>query len=187
MCHYVTATLPPRAAVTEIRTLAARYQRRLEPLDNPHVNSQLQPREQHFLTTWGHCDCGTVLGSLSHDPAPTPDKSAIKIERLRKRGWSESKIRRWAHQREHVAARNKRVREHEAGLSGNQAEHWLAFITAVLNSGHTPALGLLLHHYSGLISGERVTLVGRQVHRLKAVGPTDLLQMREDLLYEFRL
>jgi hypothetical protein len=65
------------------------------------------------------------------------------------------------------------------------AAHWVKFITAVLKSGHTRKIGLLLHLYHGGIGSERINIHGREIVKLDEISPKRLMEMNEDVVYEF--
>ena len=75
----------------------------------------------------------------------------------------------------------------EASATSNleAVSSWVDFIGAVLGSGKTSHVGLLLHLYSGSV-GARVELAGREVVRSTEVTGELLGHMREDVLYVFR-
>jgi hypothetical protein len=132
MCHYVTAVLPANADVTRLRGIAESHRHALRPLHSPAMQRQLKAGEQYFVTTAGHCDCGTPLGALKARPF---SKSRVAEERkLRLKGWSESKIARALDQqdaREHGRQESNRP-VIEAGLA-----EWQKLLLAWLDSGES--------------------------------------------------
>lgn len=76
MCHYITASLPGSADHAALDALARGYGRQFKPLSNPDIEAQLQPGERYFITTLGHCDCGTPLGALAQGSRRSPDWTA---------------------------------------------------------------------------------------------------------------
>src|SRR5688572_15732863 len=94
MCHFITAVIPPEVAPDAAAALFAAHRLGFVVLQNPNVAAQLSDGERHILTTRGHCDCGTVLGS--HREAANHER---ELEKLRKKGWGEAKIERWVEQK----------------------------------------------------------------------------------------
>lgn len=181
MCHYVTAVLPRSADHSALDALARKHGRQFKPLSNPGVEAQLQSDEQYFITTTGHCDCGTPLGALLQGSSRPPDWSAQE-QRLLKKGWSRAKVARTlAQQQEDFRASS----ETSAASNLKALSSWLDFVDAVLASRKTSHLGLLLHMYSGSISS-RIELAGREVVRSAEVTGELLGHMKEDVLYVFR-
>ena len=179
MCHYITAVLPGSADHTSLAAVADQYGRNLTPLKNSSIEEQLKIGERYFLTTRGHCDCGTALGALGRkEKQLNPRNNSIEAEeeKLRRRGWSESKISRWKEQRDQRLANLPKSAD---------PTDWEHLITEMLNSGKTPFVGILLHFYSGSIEGP-IELQGREVIKVKSMSPEVLGRLKEDVLYEFR-
>ena len=179
MCHYITAVLPASADIAALTALAEKYGRRLRALSNPSIRRQLQAGENYFLTTPGHCDCGTPLGARTADAA---DDGQAQMRKLRLKGWSETKIARWSEQRgEHQAQKTAADRiAAEAGIA-----EWQAFLAAALARNDTPYICLLLHRYDGALDRD-MELSARQTVKLREVDAVFLHAMSEDVLYEFR-
>src|SRR5215831_14622706 len=85
MCYFITLVLrgSHRAAIAPV---VMRHGRRATPIHNPSVESILKPGEAQFLTTVGHCDCGTALGQ-----GGGPGARARQSAKLAKKGWSPAK------------------------------------------------------------------------------------------------
>jgi hypothetical protein len=112
MCYYITATLPASADLKRLRAVGQKHSIALHPMSNASLHHQLPAGECQFLTSSGHCACGTVLGSRRQERRRKEnEKDAVlrKIAKLRKEGWTEVKIRRWLDQHDKVETRNERV------------------------------------------------------------------------------
>lgn len=181
MCQYITAVLPISAAYDELDALARRYGRQLLPLSNPSIEAQIGRDERYFLTTLGHCDCGAPLGGLIRGKAHTPDWSAQE-QRFLKKGWSTAKAFRAIAQKQEDFQKSADASA-ETNLQAMSA--WLDFIEAVLGSGKTSYLGLMLHMYSGSIQSH-IDLAGREFVRSAELGVETLGRMKEDVLYVFQ-
>lgn len=145
------------------------------------MEAQIGPSERYFVTTTGHCDCGTPLGALVPRTSRTPDW-AVQEQRLLAKGWSKSKVARA------IAQKKERIRvsaESSARTNLQAMSSWLSFIGAVLDSGKTSQLGLPLHWYSGSIES-RIDLAGRETVRSTELTGELLGHMKEDVLYAFR-
>ncbi|QSX73505.1 hypothetical protein HIV01_009530 [Lysobacter arenosi] len=181
MCHYVTAVLPKHADHDHLDGIARKHGRQFRRLSNPSIEAQIEPDEQYFITTVGHCDCGTPLGALAQGSTGAPDWLVLE-QRLLKRGWSKAKVARSIAQKQDdflTAAASS------ASTNLKEVASWLDFIGAVLGSGRTSHLGLLLHMYSGSIES-RIELAGREVVRASGLTADVLGNMKEDVLYVFR-
>jgi hypothetical protein len=179
MCHYITAALPASTDIAALTAIADRHGRGLRALSNPSIQQQLKAGENYFLTTTGHCDCGTPLGAHA---ATAADDTHAQIRKLRLKGWSETKIARWNEQRgEHQAQKTAADRiAAEAGIA-----EWQAFLAAALARNDTPYICLLLHMYDGALDRD-MELSARQTVKLREADTVFLGAMSEDVLYEFR-
>lgn len=182
MCHYVTAVLPESADLEALGAIAAAHGRQFRPLANPSIERRLLEGERYFLTTLGHCDCGTAFGARNAPAGRRRLDPAAETTRLRAKGWSEAKIARALSQKAGAASRAKAAR---AARDRSASTDWVRFVHDVLSSKATPYVGLLLHWYSGALS-TRIELAGREAVPGAAVAESVLLDAKEDVLYVFR-
>ena len=179
MCHFITAVLPGSADIAALSVLAGKHGRALRPLHNSGVRKELNAGENYFLTTPGHCDCGTPLGAQK---AMAADDTQAQLRKLHAKGWSETKIARWREQRgEHLAQKTAAARAaSETGIA-----QWQGFLAEALARKDTPYLCLLIHMYSGALDDD-IAFSGRQAVNLRTADSSFLGTMSEDVLYEFR-
>jgi hypothetical protein len=183
VCHFITAVLPDDARLGVLDPIARKHGRRFQPQGNSSVEAQLRPGERYFVTTVGHCDCGTPLGALVPRPGSRkPLDHEVVLKQLRAKGWSETKISRWLAQKRGVEARDQRIRSDDETPA---IDAWVAFLTEVLESKTTSYIGVLLHWYGGPLS-ERIPLGGREAIRFDDSAEAMLSHLKEDVLYEFR-
>ena len=185
MCHYITAILPQTADPHLLGSIFALYKVGLEQISNPHVARQIRPGDRHILTTTGHCDCGTVLGCLNRNTASKETNHDRELKKLHKQGWSEAKIQRWLDEKKRTKEKHSREEAVHANAGTSETVRWVRFITGILRSGQTQQIGLLLHWYRGHIESERISITDRKRVTIDEVTPKLLLEMREDVLYEF--
>jgi hypothetical protein len=93
MCYYITLVVPTQDA-DAVRTVMYQHGREATPIDNPAIRKVLRDDERQYLTTRGHCDCGTVLAHRYDTPEHFEDKLDKEAVRMRRKGWSEAKIAR---------------------------------------------------------------------------------------------
>lgn len=185
MCHFITATLPQSVKLDSVAPIFESHKLGFDLVSNPHVSAQIESEDWHILTTRGHCDCDTVLGSLSRSVASEPISYERDLKKFREKNWSEAKIQRWLEQKEQTKEKHLREDEDQARRTTPDAAHWIGFITDVLISGHTRRIGLLLHMYHGGVESERIQILGRQKVNLKELTTKLLMEMKEDVVYEF--
>lgn len=150
MCLFITAVLPASASYARLDRIAIEYDRQFDPLHNESMEKQLLRSERYFLTTPGHCDCGTSLGALKWAAYRAKQDSSANTDRMA------------------------------------DPVCWKEFISAVLLSGGTEQLGLLLHSYNGSLH-DSIKLQGRETILLSQVSDDWLGHMKEDVLYTIRL
>jgi hypothetical protein len=66
-----------------------------------------------------------------------------------------------------------------------EAANWMDFLGAVLSTGASTSLGLLLHWYTGPLDTPDIKLAERKRVPMSTLTPDDLLRMEKDRLYEF--
>src|SRR5258708_6292482 len=109
MCTFVLGTLPANAPLEHLRQGYLLFNK----VDPGGVASILAPGETFGRITQRYCDCGTALGgsSIAARVAERERKWAEhKIERLRRKGWSQQRIDRWLAQVEADEARRAKTR-----------------------------------------------------------------------------
>jgi hypothetical protein len=165
VCQFIVV-LVAESRAGKLRAVTSRLT--LSPVDNRSLAPYLEPGERVFSTTTGHCDCGTFLGSKRAPVAPRPLDG--ELEKLRKKGWSEAKIARWK------STQGPRTAESRADTSAHEREAWQRFLDVA------PPLGILLHTYSGPLTGRieiaRVERVARAIADDAFLGAIE-----EDVIY----
>jgi len=180
MCIFIAACLPKSADHVALDGLARAYQRRFRPQDNESIEKQLGPVFSWFLTTHGHCDCGTSLGGARDREARAKDWVAVE-QKLVKRGWSRAKVERTLAQ---MHEQEERPAPSSTATGNPDLERWREFIEAVLESGLTHEIGLLIRMYSG---SQAAAFDIRERRAVKfAEIATTLPLMEEDVLYVFK-
>ena len=88
MCFYIALVVRGGDAAI-IDQVLREHGRQAKPIANASIASALAPGEAQFLTTVGHCDCGTALAPVTVDRANERNAQAVKLS---KKGWSQAKI-----------------------------------------------------------------------------------------------
>ena len=175
MCHYITLIAPcaDQDAVSEVMD---RHGRAATPIANPSVARVLKDGECQYLTTRGHCDCGTALvpGLAPGDADAAHAKEAAKLAR---KGWTQAKIARAMDGRRKAAARPGRDGPDSVAL-------WAAIVDDLLASLKLPHVGLLVHFYSGDVRDEVFTAMrrdaaGAAIANLESMRPDEVLVLRK--------
>lgn len=178
MCLFITAVLPRTVRRDALTEVLDRYNFPFTPLANEFVRRQLRPGEGYFRVTGRHCDCDSVLGSHARRLRSSP---AAAKPRSEKKGWSAAKVARRLRDAEKTerkrTARNDLYRDSRLPEAG----WWLSFLKDGL-AGEVGWIGLLLH-FGG--PDDRIALADRARVSLGEIPTGFMLEMREDVLYEF--
>ena len=146
MCHFVTLIAPTKDT-DAISAIMKRHGRNANPIDNPSIRMVLGGSEHQYLTTRGHCDCGTVLAPKRDTPEAREDRLAKEANRLRRLGWTEAKITRAIEDRRKSDAR-------PSGRNSDSFELWSAVLHDVGRELDLSHVGLIVRFYSGEVATE---------------------------------
>lgn len=178
MCHFVTL-IAPDADEAALRAVMDRHGRAAEPIDNPSIRRLLLPGERQYLTTRGHCDCGTVLAPRRRESAGEfEDRLAKEASRLARKGWSEAKIARATEDRRKAAARGD-------GGGVDSYEMWVAAIGELFRELRLPYVGLFVRFYSGAIATEEFAATRREAPKRQPLAEA-LASIENDEVTLFR-
>ena len=176
MCTYIAAVLP---AETNRESAAEHFDKHGHGFwVQPTAPQAIRKGDLYVLTYRKHCDCGTILGSGWNPVMPTKDPEAA-IPKLRKKGWSETKIERWL-------ADKMRQPNPQGIRQDEELARWMWFLQDSLHSGLAKRIGLFVHFYNR----ERFDddLIQNVVHvSLDELSQEVLIGMAGDTVYEFAL
>ena len=182
MCHYITAICSSKTKLTDINLIAKTYGLEFEDCDNEHITKQLSKTEKYLWKKSKMCDCGTSLGesSIKNDKKDRVQKS--EIDKLKKKGWTETKISRYLADKkkteEKVAVQNEAILNRQS----NELDNYVNFLQDVLKKTDTEVFGLLLHWYSKGIETENIKLTDKKIIHSKSLTTLDLKTLEENKL-----
>lgn len=184
MCYYITATLPTEVNLEELKNILNEFDMDFSPITNDNVRAQLRPNELYLRATKSYCDCDTVLGSQNRSQEYEKLSKSKKIRTLRKKRWSEEQIHDWIMKKidskHHKTGLRKTATEVDLAIS-----KWINFLRVVLNTGKVKRIGLLKHWYRTGIASEEILIKNTERINIKEINPELLLNLEEDVLYEF--
>ncbi len=157
MCHFVTLIAPTENA-DAVRAVMERHGRAARPIDNPSIRKVLRDGEHQYLTTSGHCDCGTVLAPRHDTPEAFEDKLVKEAARMKRKGWSEAKIARAIEDR-------RKADDRSSGGGSDSLELWNAALHDLGKELKLPYAGLFVRLYLGAIATEIFSASRRQVQK----------------------
>jgi hypothetical protein len=155
MCHFITLVAPTEDAAA-VRMVMERHGRAAEPIDNASVRKVLRDDERQYVTTCGHCDCGTALAPRHDTPEAHEEKLAKETARMRRKGWSEAKVARALEDRLKADARPR-------GGGSDSLELWHGVLRELREELKLPYVGLFVRFYSGAIATETFKASRRRV------------------------
>lgn len=166
MCHFITLIAPTEDAAA-VRATMERHGRAADPIDNRSVREVLREGERQYLTTRGHCDCGTVLAPRHDTPEAFEEKLAKEAARMRRKGWSDAKIAR-------ALENGRKADARPSGGGSDSLELWNAVLRELSEELKLPHAGLLVRFYSGDVATENFTASRREApkaaQRQEALG-----------------
>ena len=186
MCTFVLGTVPANSPLERLERGFFRFSK----VNSGTVASVLQAGELFGRMTSRHCDCGTALAiSGITDRATERKREGIehKLDRLRRKGWSRSRIERWLAQ---VEADRDRHAKAKAEVAANEARAWCDWLHDALEEVRVEHVGLLVDDYDGLLddaysADEKPTPSERDV-RLRDVDERFLERLDKGVLYRVR-
>jgi hypothetical protein len=155
MCHFVTLIVPV-SDPDAVRSVMERHGRAAWPSDNPSLRSVLREGERQYLTTRGHCDCGTVLAAHRSSPEAQAEELARETARLKRKGWSDTKVARAIEDRRRAGAR-------PGGNAVDSVDLWDTILEDLGSDLGLPYAGLFVRPYSGDVDTERFDATRREV------------------------
>jgi len=184
MCFYITATLPKNTILEDFRNLFNKYNMAFSPLENTKVTSQLRPEELYLQATKDYCDCATILGSYNQLKSYQKLLNSKKVKTLRKKKWTEKQIDKWINEK-----LNNIEPKHGNKLTPleekEELSRWLDLLHGLLDSKKVSRIGLLKHWYTRGLHDEEIRIKRTERAQINAVTSDFLLNLEEDVLYEF--
>ncbi|MFX0070337.1 MAG: hypothetical protein ACFFAO_04525 [Candidatus Hermodarchaeota archaeon] len=185
MCFYITATLPKEASFDTIKEIFNEYNMVFNPIQNKSIQTQLRPSDLYFRATKSYCDCGTVLGSLNRKQEYQNFLNSKKIRTLKKKKWTDDQIDKWIKEKlkkDSSSTIGKKLTPMEID---KETTRWMKFLQSLLNNKKVSRIGLLKHWYDGALEIEKITLIRIEKIPINRISPKFLLNLEEDVLYEF--
>jgi len=155
MCHFVTLIAPTENA-DAVRAVMERHGRAANSIDSLSIRKVRHDGERQYLTTSGHCDCGTVLAPRHNTPEAFEDKLAKEAAKMKRKGWSAAKIARAIEDRRKADSRPD-------GGGSDSLELWNAVLHDLGKGLKLSYAGLLVRFYSGAVATEAFSASRRRV------------------------
>ncbi|URD69016.1 hypothetical protein [Leptospira borgpetersenii] len=181
MCYYITSTFPDQVDIEKAKKTLDRYHLQFNEILNSWILKQIPNRRRYFRPTLKICDCGTELGSLNGNKKKDHKSDTDK---LKKKGWSQSKINRWVKERNAYQIKNSVKFDSYKNHNLSEGGFWYQFINDWLQI--SKEFGLLLHWYDGTIEEENFELKKIQKIKIEDISEMFFSKMEYDTLYLFQ-
>ena len=186
MCFYITATLPKITKLEEFRNIFNNYNMAFTPITNEVVQSQLRMGDMYLRATKTYCDCDTILGSLNKLKDYQTLLNSKKVKTLRKKKWTDEQIDKWI--KEKLKNREIKVgRKFSQMERDEEIKRWMDFLHSLLDPKIVSRIGLLKHWYNKGLQNEEIIIKRTERVEVNDISPELLLNLEEDVLYEFFL
>jgi hypothetical protein len=116
-----------------------------------------------------------------------PDTTRIEkreVDKLKRKGWSETKITHWLTDREKSIEKDQIKYDRIVNGVHVDIANWINYLDRVFTKTKIEHFGLLLHWYKGGLESERIKLKDRIRIKISDLTPDNLLKMDEDVIYE---
>jgi hypothetical protein len=175
MCNFITLIAPTKD-VSALKEIMQSHGRNATPIENPSIREVLDSDEYQYLTTSGHCDCGTVLyddDTTLEDEKEYEEKRIKKeITRMKRKKWSDKKI-------ERVLKDQSKARSQKSNTGPDSFELWDSILLDLKKKLNLPYVGLFVRLYSGSITTENLTASRRRVAK-SVETQTALMSMKSN-------
>ncbi|EMJ97769.1 hypothetical protein [Leptospira alstonii] len=181
MCYYITSAIPNQTNVQNLRNILQNHRLNIDIIDNPYIPKRLSDRYVYFRPTTGNCDCGTALGRSNRLKKESTNSEIVK---LRKRGWSSTKIDRWVKEKESYRSKIEETKDYSRNPDLTEEKFWYSTLSDVFMSGSCEEFGLLLRWYDKDIKSNFEL---KNIQKIKFISITEVFfsKMQEDNLYLF--
>jgi len=185
MCHFISGVIESQTTIDDLNKIGLEYELGFNNCDNDFVKTQLNKTEQYIIKRSKFCDCGTQLGLVSRaDSSDSRRVEKSEIDKLTKKGWTDTKIKRWLTDRGKTIEKDKVKYDNIVNGVHKDIENWIQYINQLFNETKITHFGLLLHWYSGGVESERIKLKDRKKIRITDIKPDTLLKIEEDVVYD---
>jgi hypothetical protein len=185
MCHFITAIIDKRINLDKLNELGQENIITFHTCDNDYVRNQLKETELYVAKNCKYCDCGTQLGMLTREQSPDPFRiEKREIDRLERKAWSDTKIKRWIADREKSIEKDRAKYDNLANGKHSDIQNWMMYFNKAVPDNQVNHIGLLLHWYKRGLENERIKIKERKIIKMSDLTEDNLLKMEEDVVYD---
>ncbi len=184
MCYYITLTLPNDKKLEIVREILHVYDMIFSQINNKSIQSYLKPGQLNFRPTKKYCDCDTALGAFNRQNEYVKLLQSKKVRHLKKKKWTQEQIDNWIWEK--IDKRKPHIKKYITPMEReNEITKWLNFFHEIVNLESISRVGLLKHWYNFTLENEKIILKRIEKVDLNDINKEFLLDLEEDVLYEF--
>lgn len=184
MCHFISGFISNDFELDNLNNIGINFGITFKMCENQYVKNQIDKKEIYLIKNTNCCDCGTELGIFSR--TEKFDKENIdkkEIDKLKKKGWSDFKIKRYIDEKNKTIEKNEKIYENYKKQNHVDVENWYNFICELFLKTNIKSFGLLLHWYKGGLLNERINISEKIKLNINELNSELLLKIKEDTIY----
>lgn len=175
MCQFNTIIIPRIPKIEKIKSSFRQYGFNLTEIKNKSLSEQLRDK-LFFISPKDYCDCGSVI-SIATLPESRREISDRELDKLRYKGWSETKIK------NHIASKLKGQAKMTTDFD-SERKKWSDLMRGIFAGADLDSIGILTHICEGDISSEIIKVNGRHKFLFSSFQIEMLDNMSFDEYYE---
>lgn len=176
MCTFITAILGTETDLPQMRQLCEKHGFGTDAMDNVSLRV-LMPHGIQFLPVGGSCNCDTALGFAQRTTYQSHDLEH-DIRKLKRKGWTTTKIERWRKSKEHSLQQKERQPYLELS-------RWKAWINEIVGIHTVKDFMIVLHFFKGTLDSEPIQIKRVEKLNIETLSVEQLALLDSDVLYQF--
>ncbi len=165
MCQYNNIILPDNINLDEVYKVFKMHNFRPMQVYNNSLSKQLVDK-LFLMSPKNQCDCGSVISSARHRIIPDL-KSEKEIEKIKRKGWSDTKIKNYL-------TSKLKADTHKTNELETERINWYDLIKGIFDLTKINSFGILAHEYSGDISTVLINVESKRKIKMMEFSPQQL-------------
>lgn len=173
MCWIVLVAVSAERSLQLTQQICIRHN-----LNSTPISNQSLPAKYRFFSNSTWCNCGTYIG---RDVARDAEHLSLRQARGRKKNWSQTRIDKWAAQKE--SARERLETKHRLE-SAAEFQSWRSMFGEFIANGIYP-IGFIKHFFESPLPQDPINLDQISVQSLSSFDDLHFSSSRPNILYLF--
>lgn len=178
MCQFNLAIIDSDSDDLKLKEIFEQHGLYFSLINIPNLDKYIDSDLKVIFTTKSHCDCGSAIGYDSIDNSTKRDIEK-EIKKLKRKRWSDSKIKRYLENKEKNELRKQADKSESLSI---ELIKWTNTITKCFDTSITTRFGILTHFYSGTIEEEVFENVDIIKSKFNNFKPDSLRELEFDKL-----